>query len=104
MKIVYISDALAIWGGLERVLTDKVNYLADEYGYEIHLLTANQGNHPIPYFMSSKVHHHDLDVRFQQQYKFNVIRRLLLRRSEFLKGTLGFFRPHRHQSSPCPCQ
>ena len=100
MKIVYISDALAIWGGLERVLTDKVNYLADEYGYEIHLLTANQGHHPIPYSMSSKVHHHDLDVRFQQQYKFNVIRRLLLRRRlrrlfvDRLRAYLQAVQPH----------
>ena len=80
MKIVYISDALAIWGGLERVLADKVNYMADEYGYDIYLLTTNQGLHPIPFSISGKVHHHDLDIRFQQQYQYKGIRRLLLRR------------------------
>ena len=34
MRILYFNDALAIWGGLERVLIDKMNYLADD-GYAI---------------------------------------------------------------------
>ena len=47
MKIVYLNDALAIWGGLERILVEKVNELAERYDYELYLLTANQGDHPI---------------------------------------------------------
>ena len=35
MRILYVTDALAIWGGLERILVEKMNYLAEEYGYEI---------------------------------------------------------------------
>ena len=37
MRILYITDALAIWGGIERVLRDKANYLVDNYNYDIHL-------------------------------------------------------------------
>ena len=33
MRIAYVTDAFAVWGGMERVLTDKMNYLADCYGY-----------------------------------------------------------------------
>ena len=28
MKILYVTDALAIWGGTERIIVDKANYLA----------------------------------------------------------------------------
>ena len=38
MKIVYIYDAIARIGGLERVLVEKMNYLAEVYKYEIFLI------------------------------------------------------------------
>lgn len=77
MRIVYINDALAVWGGLERILVEKVNELAERYGYEMFLLTANQGNHPIPFPLSPKVTHIDLDIQFHKQYQYHGISRLL---------------------------
>ena len=79
MRLLYVNDALAIYGGIERVLVDKVNYLADEYGYEVHLVTVNQGSHRIPYPLSNKVQHKDLGILFHQQYKFKGFRRFLKR-------------------------
>ena len=50
MRILYVNDAIAIWGGVERILVEKVNYLAENYGFEMFVVTTvNQGNHPIPY-------------------------------------------------------
>ena len=49
MKILYVNTAMATWGGIERVLVEKMNYLSEQYGYEICLVTADQGNHPIHY-------------------------------------------------------
>ena len=77
MKIVYINDALAIWGGLERIVVDKVNELAERYGYEMYLLTANQGDHPIPFPLNPKVIHIDLRIQFHKQYQYHGICRLL---------------------------
>ena len=77
MRIVYINDALAIWGGLERILVEKVNVLADRYGYEMYIITANQGNHPIPFPLSPKVVHIDLQIQFHKQYQYHFLRRLL---------------------------
>lgn len=76
MRIIYVNDALAIWGGLERIIVEKVNYLADEYGFEMHLITVNQGSHPVPYPLSPKVCYHDLDIRFHQQYQYSNIHRI----------------------------
>lgn len=77
MKIVYLNDALAIWGGLERILVEKVNELAERYDYEMFLLTANQGDHPIPFPLRPQVTHIDLKIQFHKQYEYHGIRRLL---------------------------
>lgn len=79
MKIVYVNDALAIWGGLERVLVEKVNELAERYDYEMYLLTINQGNHPIPYPLHPKVVYRDLGIQFHKQYQYHGLRRFIKR-------------------------
>ena len=71
MKIVYVYPILASLAGTERVLTDKMNYLADNAGYEVYLLTYEQGNHRPSFPLSSKIRHVDLDVRFFPLYKYN---------------------------------
>ena len=35
MKIVYVYPTLASWGGVERILVDKMNLLAQDMGYEV---------------------------------------------------------------------
>ena len=47
MKIVYVYDALALYGGIERILIEKMNYLSQLPNYQIYIITTNQGNHPI---------------------------------------------------------
>ena len=80
MRLLYVTDALAIRGGLERVLTDKTNWLSEEAGYEIHILTANQGNHPIAYPLASHIIHKDIDIQFYYQYQYSGVKRLLVNR------------------------
>ena len=41
MKIVYVYDSIARIGGMERILTDKMNYLVDIYGHEVYLITSS---------------------------------------------------------------
>ena len=79
MKIVYVSDAIAIWGGLERILIDKMNYLAETYNYDVHMITCCQGSHPIPYPLSEKVSLHDVDVLTHHQYRYKGIKKLYVR-------------------------
>ena len=76
MRILYIFRSLIVWGGIERVLVDKMNCLTSVYGYEIHMLTTDQGNHPIPYPCGTGVHLVDLGIRFHRQYRYSGLRRL----------------------------
>ena len=80
MRIVYVTAAFAIWGGMERVLTDKMNYLVDCCGYEIFLLTCNQGNHIIPFQLHNSVRCEDLNIRMHQQYSYHGIKRFYVRK------------------------
>ena len=54
MKIVYIYPQVAERAGTERILTDKMNYLADLEGYDIVLLTYEQCNRPLSFPLSSR--------------------------------------------------
>lgn len=80
MKIVYVNDAFAIWGGLERILVEKVNLLSQLPGFRIYLLTTNQGNHPFPYPLDTNVKYWDLGIGFHHQYQYRGINRLLKKR------------------------
>lgn len=80
MRIVYVTDALAVWGGMERVLADKMNILAGQYGWEVTLITTNQGEHKLTYGLNPNVRHVDMGIRLHQEYQFRGFRKLLKRR------------------------
>ncbi len=75
MKLLYIENTLAIHGGIERVLTDKLNWLVEYGGCEVCLLLANQGNHPIVFPLNPKVECHDIGIMFHQMYRYSVWKR-----------------------------
>lgn len=79
MKIMYVYDAIARVGGAERILVDKMNYLADVYGYDVYLITAAQGNHPFSFPLSDKVKHTDINARFHVQYQYKYVKRLWMK-------------------------
>lgn len=74
MKVIYVYYAVAIYGGIERVLVDKMNSLAN-MGYDVFLLTTNQGNHPLPFTLNKQIHFDDLNVQTHLQYRYNGFRR-----------------------------
>ena len=77
MKILYITDALAVWGGIERVLCDKMNYIVNNTDHEVYIVTADQGTHPIPFLLGDRVHMIDLEIRSHRQYKYKGLKRIL---------------------------
>jgi len=80
MKILYIFRSLAVWGGIERILVDKMNFLAERYGIDVYLLTSDQGSHRVIFELSNGVHREDLGICFYRQYRFRGLRRLMIAR------------------------
>lgn len=79
MKVLYIFRSLAVWGGIERVLVEKMNLLVTLYGYDVYMLTADQGQHPVPYQLEKGVHLEDLDIRFHRQYRYHGLMRFFMK-------------------------
>lgn len=77
MRILYVTDAMAVWGGIERVLSDKMNYLVQQCGYEVYVATADQGANPIPFPLDERIIVRDLNIRFHQQYQYHGIKRFM---------------------------
>ena len=75
MKIMYVNQVFAAWGGFERVWTDKMNALSDIPGNEVYLVTTDQGTHQFPYPLNKNVHHIDLGIRFVQHYQYQGLKR-----------------------------
>ena len=78
MRILYFFRSLAHWGGIERILIDKMNYLSSVYGDEVYMLTTDQGSHPVPYKLNPEVNVEDLNIRFHLQYQYWGIRRFVV--------------------------
>lgn len=63
MRIMYIIKSFAMTAGVERVMSDKMNYLV-RHGYEVTMVTYEQGNHPYAFPLDNGVHHHNIDACF----------------------------------------
>ncbi len=90
MRIVYVTDTFTICGGIERVLTDKMNSLSKLFNYDVYLLTIYQGSHSFPFSLNERIHHVDVGVRLNQQYEYRGLSRLFKRRqlSKTIKSRL----------------
>ena len=98
MKIVYLLKSFAAKGGEERVMADKMNYLA-EHGHEVTLITSEQGQHELVYPLHHSINHVDLDTRFftitnlpllKKIHSLHLMRKIYIRR---LTAILNELRP-----------
>lgn len=75
MRLLYITKSFAAKAGVERVLSDKMNWLA-EHGYDIMLVTYEQGNHPDAFTLHPSIKRYDLDARFFKLSSMPILKRL----------------------------
>jgi len=99
MKIIYFYPKFTSATGTERILIDKMNYFSNQEGYEVLMLTYEQGNHPIVYPISYKIKHVDLGVRFCELFCYGKVPRFFLLRkyknllSQRLEAILYDYKP-----------
>lgn len=77
MKLLYFIPALYNHGGMERVLTQKINYLAEYLGYEIDVITTEQKHQPCAFSLSGKVRLFHLDLNFNDHYDQSLIFKMI---------------------------
>lgn len=64
MKILYLTDQLYLHGGIEKVLSQKVNYLADILAHNLTVLTYRQDHKTPVYALSDKIKFLDISVNY----------------------------------------
>lgn len=75
MRIVYIQKHIAQFGGMDRVVSFKMNWLA-QHGHDVHLITYEQGNHPISFPLDKRIEHTDVNVRFFTRHGGGLLKRM----------------------------
>ena len=75
MRVFFLICSMANAHGVERTLTDKINYMAEQ-DHQVTLVTYEQGNHPYVFELSPKVNCVDLDCRYFTLYKYSILKRL----------------------------
>ncbi|QIG90341.1 glycosyltransferase family 4 protein [Chryseobacterium sp. POL2] len=63
MKLLYITNGINGSGGLERVLSIKASYFAEQMNYEVHVLVLNNTHESRFYDFSSNIKFHSIEVK-----------------------------------------
>lgn len=75
MKIFYCFNNLSTFGGVERVILNRCNYLVENFNYDIILITTDQKNKKFSFDINNKIKHIDLDINYSNSYnKFFIFR------------------------------
>ncbi len=78
LKIVYVTPALYMAGGVERVLTLKANYFAEHFGYDITIILTEGKNKPLFYPLSDKIKVINLNIGFEELWSCSFIRKIFV--------------------------
>lgn len=82
MKIVFITESLVPVGGTEKILTEKANYLADSFNYDVTIITCTQpNNQPNAFPLSKNVKQVNLCVHYYRQYHYSYPKRFWIKRN-----------------------
>lgn len=77
-KIVYCTPALYFAGGMERVLTQKANYFADHFGYDITIILTDGKDKPLFYPLSDKVKVVNLNIGFEELWTCSFFKKIFI--------------------------
>ena len=77
-KIVYCTPALYMAGGVERVLTLKANYFAEQFDYDITIILTEGKNKSFFYPLSDRVKVINLDVNFEELWTCSFFEKILI--------------------------
>ena len=78
LKLVYLTPALYMAGGVERVLTLKANYFAEHFGYDVTIiLTEGKGKSPF-YPLSDRIKVVNLNIGFEQLWNCSFLKKIFV--------------------------
>ncbi len=78
IKLVYLTPALYMAGGVERVLTLKANYFAEHYDYDITIILTEGKDKPFFYPLSPKIKVINLDINFEELWTCSFVKKIFV--------------------------
>jgi glycosyltransferase involved in cell wall biosynthesis len=78
LKIVYLTPALYMAGGVERVLTLKANYFAEHFGYDITIILTEGSDKPLFYKLSDKIKVVNLSIGFEELWTCSFAKKIFV--------------------------
>ena len=78
LKLVYITPALYMAGGVERVLTLKANYFAEHFGYNITIILTEGKDEPLFYALSNKIKVINLNIGFEELWTCSFFKKIFV--------------------------
>lgn len=70
MKIVFSTDQTYLHGGIEKVLTEKANFLSNQKDYEVYIITTEQKGNKSCYKLNSNVKCLDLQINYNRKLSY----------------------------------
>ena len=78
LKLVYVTPALYMAGGVERVLTLKANYFAEHFDYDITIILTEGKDKPLFYPLSDKIKVINLNIGFEELWTCSFIKKIFV--------------------------
>lgn len=78
LKLVYLTPALYMAGGVERVLTLKANYFAEHFGYDITIILTEGKDKPLFYPLSDKIKVVNLNIGFEELWTCSFTKKIFV--------------------------
>jgi len=77
MKIAYILPALTHYGGAERIIVEKANYMAEFFNYNVYIITLFQDQKSANcYHLFKTIKQFNLSIPYHLQYNYRYPKRL----------------------------
>lgn len=73
MKLMYCLNSLKIKGGLERVLSERANYMVKNFNYDIVIITTDQNDEKLSYKLDEKIKIIDLKINYFKNDNKNIV-------------------------------
>lgn len=78
LKLVYVTPALYMAGGVERALTVKANYFAEHFGYDITIILTEGKGKSLFYPLSDKIKVINLDINFEDLWTCSFAKKIFV--------------------------
>ena len=88
LKIVYCTPAIYSAGGVERVVTMKASYFAEEYGYDVTIIVTEGKGRDSFFPLSKKVKVVNFEINFEELWTCSFLKRIFvyLKKQYLFKG------------------